>query len=163
MEFCELVSSLKMKTLKWLCTFILNIYESVHPPWLYTFCVLSVLFTYTSVHVYTKCFFSDKIPHYKSMHCTSCTNMSLVWMNKLNWMEAYHHNTKNKFKFYFLIITEIIRKDIVSLNFAIMKKYIVIPQRGFVIERKNRNYIKINSLLQESYFIFTRKDSCYRS
>ena len=136
MEFCELVSSLKMKTLKWLCTFILNIYESVHPPWLYTFCVLSVLFTYTS-YMYILNVFS--LTKYLIINLCIVPHVPICrWCEWINWieLEAYYHNTKNKFKFYFLIITEIIRKEIISLNFAIMKKYIVIPQRGFVIERK---------------------------
>ena len=147
MEFCEWCHHWKWKLWNgYVYTFILNIYESVHPPWLYTFCVLSVLFTYTS-YMYILNVFS--LTKYLIINLCIVPHVPICrWCEWINWieLEAYYHNTKNKFKFYFLIITEIIRKEIISLNFAIMKKYIiiVIPQRGFVIERKNRNYIKIN-------------------
>ena len=68
-KFYELMSSLKMKTPKWLCTFILTIYESVLESslkiyFLCTFCLLSCT--------------SDKIYHFNCMHCISGTNISLV-------------------------------------------------------------------------------------
>lgn len=116
-------------------TFILNIYESVHPPWLYTFYFVYFL-SYLHVHLYMYIFNVFSLTKYLIINLCIVPHVPICrWCEWINWieLEAYYHNTKTKFKFYFLIITKIIRKDIISLNFAIMKKYIVIPQRGFVI------------------------------
>ena len=78
---CELMSFLKMKTLKGQCKFILNIlYEPVCPPY-YTFCVLSV-FHYLK---YTLCCTSDNIP--KSMHFISCTLPICRWVKWIKRIE----------------------------------------------------------------------------
>ena len=108
-KFCELLSSSKLKTLKRLSlyVFILNIYETVCPPWLHTSYVLvpfSLLLlsmcVCVCIYVYIYILYLWQTP---CINCTSCINITLVWVSKWNWNWNWLLNCK-RINNYFLIL-----------------------------------------------------------